>query len=56
MPKQREDGEGREKTAVGSVLFRMSNNQGKGVNEQELVYEKGYQLLFGDKTSIYVKG
>ena len=30
-------------------MYIMSNNQGKGVNEQELVYEKGYQLLFGDK-------
>lgn len=35
--------------AYSQVMYIMSNNQGKGVNEQELVYEKGYQLLFGDK-------
>ena len=35
--------------AYSQVMYIMSNNQAKGVNEQELVYEKGYQLLFGDQ-------
>ena len=36
--------------AYSRVQYIMANNLAKGVNEQELVYEKGYELLFGDIT------
>lgn len=35
-------------SAYRQVQYIMKNNLAKGVNEQELVYEKGYEFLFGN--------